>query len=77
MPNKRADGQRAQSFSLSELELERLRAEATRLNLPMSALIRQFISTLPEIDHHAIPSSQTDGRRNPTASRRRKDARSD
>jgi hypothetical protein len=71
MPNKRADGQRAQSFSLSELELERLRAEANRLNLPMSALIRQFIGTLPEIDYATLPS-QTDGRRNPKTQRSRK-----
>jgi hypothetical protein len=76
MPNKRADGQRAQSFSLSELELERLRAEANRLNLPMSALIRQFIATLPEIDH-ATPSSQIDGRRNPKIVRRRQKPRPD
>jgi len=47
MPNQRAPGQLARSFSMSEEELDRLRAESERLLVSMSEVLRRFIATLP------------------------------
>jgi hypothetical protein len=72
MPNKRAPGQRSQSFSLSQEELDKLRAVSDQLQVPMSGLIRDYIATLQHPNPDAIITSEADRRRNPKTKSRRK-----